>query len=212
MTPKVCLSIFFPWKTYFSAIFISMRILVSATNSRLCLWKRIMSAMTGTIPSVMVETIPTYGTGWNCNFQSSSLPSDPTMDKAQSWTRPPRNLWAGWPGAGIMEADDRQVTTVFSATVIPPSPLDKLSTMKHYHHWRMCSHTSPRCLRMMVTLHDTWFVKCRFWNDGWTVNTVVTWRSSASMIRAPELCSFMKHIHHEYVYIFSRSMAKLYLQ
>ena len=26
----------------------------------------------------------------------------------------------------------------------------------------------------MVTLHDTRFVKCRWWNDGWTVKTVVT--------------------------------------
>ena len=26
----------------------------------------------------------------------------------------------------------------------------------------------------MVTLHDTRFVECRWWNDGWTVKTVVT--------------------------------------
>ena len=26
----------------------------------------------------------------------------------------------------------------------------------------------------MVTLHDTWFVECRWQNDGWTVKTVVT--------------------------------------
>ena len=39
----------------------------------------------------------------------------------------------------------------------------------------------------MVTLHDTRFVECRWWNDGWTVKTVVTWRSSASMIPAPGL-------------------------
>ena len=37
----------------------------------------------------------------------------------------------------------------------------------------------------MVTLHDTRFVECRWWNDGWTVKTVVTRRSSASMIAAP---------------------------
>ena len=35
------------------------------------------------------------------------------------------------PGAGIMEADDRQVTTVF--TVIPPSALGKPSIMNRYH-------------------------------------------------------------------------------
>ena len=40
------------------------------------------------------------------------------------------------PGAGIMEADDRQVTTAFSPTVIPPSALDKPSIMKRYHRRR----------------------------------------------------------------------------
>ena len=38
---------------------------------------------------------------------------------------------------------------------------------------------------MMVTLHDTQFVKCGWWNDGWTVKTLITWRSSVSMIPAP---------------------------
>ena len=89
-------------------------------------------------------------------------------------------------GAGIMEDDDRQVTTVFdSPTIIPPSALDKPSIMKRYHRRRTCSHTSPRRSPTMVTLHDTQFVECRWWNDGWTVKTVVTWRSSASMIPAP---------------------------
>ena len=37
----------------------------------------------------------------------------------------------------------------------------------------------------MVVLLDTRFVECRWWNDGWTVKTVVTRRSSASMIPAP---------------------------
>ena len=61
-----------------------------------------------------------------------------------------------------------------SPTVIPPSTLDKPSTMKRYHRRRTCSHTSPRRLPTMVTLHDTLFVECRWWNDGWTVKTVVT--------------------------------------
>ena len=34
----------------------------------------------------------------------------------------------------------------------------------------------------MVTLHDTRFVECSWWNDG---STAVTWRSSASTIPAP---------------------------
>ena len=36
-----------------------------------------------------------------------------------------------------------------------------------------------------VALHNTRFVECRWWNDGWTVKTVITWWSSASMIPAP---------------------------
>ena len=28
-------------------------------------------------------------------------------------------------------------------------------------------------LPTMVTLHDTRFVECRWWNDGWTVKTVI---------------------------------------
>ena len=79
--------------------------------------------------------------------------------------------------------------SLHSPTVIPPSALDKLSIMKRYHHRWTCSHTSPRRSPTMVTLHDTRFVECRWWNDGWTVKTVVTWRSSASMIPAPGVTS-----------------------
>ena len=59
-------------------------------------------------------------------------------------------------------------------TVTPPSALDKPSIMKRYHRRRTCSHTSPRLSPTMVTLHDNRFVECRWWNDGWTVMTVVT--------------------------------------
>ena len=69
-------------------------------------------------------------------------------------------------------------------SLIPPSALDKASIMKRYHRRRTRSHTSPRS-PTMVALHDTCFVECRWWNDGWTVKIVVTWRSSASMIPAP---------------------------
>ena len=68
-------------------------------------------------------------------------------------------------------------------TVTPPSALDKPSIMKLYHRRRTCSHISPR---RSPTIHDTRFVECRWWNDAWTVRTVVTWRSSASIIPAPE--------------------------
>ena len=39
----------------------------------------------------------------------------------------------------------------------------------------------------MVTFHDSRFVESRWWNDGWTVKTVVTWRWSACMIPAPDM-------------------------
>ena len=88
----------------------------------------------------------------------------------------------GWPGAGIMEADDRQLTSFHSPTVIPPSALDKSSIMKRYHRRRATRWGVTARSPTMVTLHDTQFVECRWWNDSWTVKTVVTWRSSASMI------------------------------
>ena len=61
----------------------------------------------------------------------------------------------------------------------------KPNIVKRYHRRQTCSHTSPRRSPTMVTLYDTRFVQCRWWNDSWTVKAVVTWRSSASMIPAP---------------------------
>ena len=87
-----------------------------------------------------------------------------------------------------MEADDSPVTDSFhSLTVIPPSALDKPSIMKRYHRRRTFSHTSRRRSPTMLTLHDTRLIECRWWNDGWTVKTVVTGRSSASTIPAPDI-------------------------
>ena len=89
----------------------------------------------------------------------------------------------GWyHGGRRLSSDD----SLHSPTVIPPSALDKPSIMKRYHRRRTCSQTSPHRSTTMVTLHDTWFVECQWWNDGWTVKTVVTWWSLASMIPAPE--------------------------
>ena len=76
------------------------------------------------------------------------------------------------PGAGIMETNDHQVTTVFA--VQPSFHHGHPNIMKRYHRLRTCSHTSPRHSPMMVTLHDTRFVECHWWNDGWAVETVVT--------------------------------------
>ena len=77
--------------------------------------------------------------------------------------------------------------SLHSPTVISPSALDTPSILKRYHRRRTCSHTSPRRSPSMVTLHDTGFAQCRWWNDGWTVKTVVTCRSSAFMIPAPDV-------------------------
>ena len=64
--------------------------------------------------------------------------------------------------------------SLHSPTVIPPSALDKPSIMNRYHRRQTCSHTSPRRSPTTAALHDTRFVECRWWNDGWTVKTVVT--------------------------------------
>ena len=78
---------------------------------------------------------------------------------------------SGRPGAGIMEANDRQVMTVFTVQLLA---LDKPSIMKCYHHRQMCSHTSPRCLLTMVMHHDTQFVEYLWWNAVGLYKTVVT--------------------------------------
>ena len=75
--------------------------------------------------------------------------------------------WGRYHGGRRPSSDD----SFHSLTVIPPSALDKPSITKRYHRRRMCSHTSPRRSPTMVTLHDTRFVECRWWNDGWTVVT-----------------------------------------
>ena len=72
-----------------------------------------------------------------------------------------------------------------SPTVNPPSAHDKPSIMKRYIRRRTTRWGVTARSPTMVTLHDSRFVKCRWWIDGWTVKTVVTWRSSASLIPAP---------------------------
>ena len=59
------------------------------------------------------------------------------------------------------------------------------STMQRYHQRRTTRWDVTARSLTMITLHDTRFVKCQWWNDGWTVKTVVTWQSSASMVLAP---------------------------
>ena len=95
-----------------------------------------------------------------------------------------REWLSAW--GNITEPDDRQVTTVFT---VQPSFHHRHSTnrvswsvtnRRQTTRWGVTAR-SPT----MVMLHDTRFVECRWCNDGWTVKTVVTWRSSASMIPAP---------------------------
>ena len=78
--------------------------------------------------------------------------------------------WGWYHGGRRPSSDD----SFHSPTVIPPSAPDKPSITKRYHRRRTCSHISPRRSPMVVTLHDTRFVECRWWNDGWTVKVVVT--------------------------------------
>ena len=99
------------------------------------------------------------------------------------WIKRPSREWQIW--SRRPSSDD----SLNSPTVIPPSALDKPSIMKRYQRRRTTRWGVTARLPTMVTQHDTGFVECRWWNDGWTVKTVVTWRSSASTIPAPGLDS-----------------------
>ena len=65
--------------------------------------------------------------------------------------------------------------SLHSPTVIPPRALDKPSIMKPYHRRRTCSHISPRRSQTIARLHDTRFVECPWWKDGWTVHKTVVY-------------------------------------
>ena len=81
-----------------------------------------------------------------------------------------RQAWGRYHGGRPPSSDDSFHSPIF----ILPSALDKPSIMKCCHRRRTCSHTSPRRSPTMATLHDARFVECQWWNDGWTVKTVVT--------------------------------------
>ena len=128
----------------------------------------------------------------------------------------PMASWPGvsvlWPGASIMGADDCQVTTVFT---VQPS----------FHHWHSTNqaswsvtivaehavtpHLAVRRWCSMVTFYDTWVVERWWWNDCWTVKTVVTWRSPASMIPAPGVKASL--ICSSYISIGVREFIQAYL-
>ena len=62
-----------------------------------------------------------------------------------------------------------------SPTVISLSAPVKPSIMRRYHRQQTTRWGVTACSPTMVTLHDTQFVECRWWNDGWTLKTVITW-------------------------------------
>ena len=130
---------------------------------------------------------------WSCAIKDAD-PGDPrTLSKCsvgvlghlQRSNR--REPWHRYHGGRRLPSN----SSFHSPTVIPPLALDTPSIMKHYHQRRAGSHTSPHHSPTMVTLHDTRFVEYRWRYDGWIVKTVVTQRSSAYMIPAPD---FMKWI------------------
>ena len=90
-------------------------------------------------------------------------------------------IWGRYHGGRRPSSDD----SFHSPTIIPPSALHKPSVKKRYHRRRTTRWGVTACSPTMVTLHDTRFIEHRWWNDGWTLKTVITWRLSASMIPAP---------------------------
>ena len=74
-----------------------------------------------------------------------------------------------------MEADDRQVTTVFTV-----QPSFHIGTRQTEYHEALLSSANVQSHLTSSFADDG--------NDGWTVKTVVTRRSSASMIPAPGDC------------------------
>ena len=89
----------------------------------------------------------------------------------------------GYHGGRQPSRDD----SLHSPTVIPPSALDKLSIVKCYCYLRTTRWGVAARSPTLVTLCDTRFVRYRWWNDGWTVKTVITWQLLASIIPAPGL-------------------------
>ena len=96
----------------------------------------------------------------------SQAPTRPSISPSQAHSPQSRGRYHG---GRRPPSDDN----LHSPTGIPPSALDKPSITKRCHRRKTCSHTSLLRSPTMVTLHDTGFVECRWWNDGWTVKTVV---------------------------------------
>ena len=143
-------------------------ILLDSGDRYLCLL--LLSRMTSNLDAKAVLSKENCAV-WRCMLPSCDLDRTGKLPSCQlMWLNPTRGrCHGGWQPS----SDD----SLHSPTAISPSALDKPSIMKRDHRWRtMWWGVTARSL-MMVTLHDTRFVECRWWNDGWTVKTVVTWRS-----------------------------------
>ena len=97
------------------------------------------------------------------------------------WGTSSMATWGRYHRERRSSTDDR----FHSPTVAGRWVLDLKGIMKRYHPWRTTRWGVTARSPAMVMLHDTRFVECQWWNDGWTVKTAATWRSSAYMIPAP---------------------------
>ena len=125
-------------------------------------------------------TVTTVGYDNHANTEGhlTSLRSSNTSDlKVGTPVATLPGAWGQYHGGRQPPTDD----SFHSPIVISASALDKPSIMKCYYRRRTCSHTSPCRSTTMTTLHDTRFVECQWWNDGWTVKTVVTWPPLAAL-------------------------------
>ena len=116
------------------------------------------------------------------SFWGQHVAGSVTTDSSETATVRTRAVpWGLYHGGRRPSSDDN----FHSPSVILPSALHKPSIMKLYYLQRTTRWGVTARSPTMATLHDTRFVECRWWNDGWTAKTVVTWLWSASMIPAP---------------------------
>ena len=72
------------------------------------------------------------------------------------------SYWGRYHGGRPPSSDD----SFHSKTVIPPLVPDKPSIVKRYHRQRTTRRGVTARSPTILTLHDTRFVECRWWNDG----------------------------------------------
>ena len=114
----------------------------------------------------------------------------PRRFKPQARLEPAQQHWwqARKPEAGIMEADKTTKWRQFSQS----NRHSTISTRQTQYHEALPSSVNVQPHLTSSFADDSnasWYSVCRVTvvDDGWTVKTVVTWRSSASMIPAPDV-------------------------